>query len=607
MMMPKAYIADTSKFRAAVLKEYCQQNHIETCCMQDARRLLEEMRAARPDLVFLRDALLQEQLNLIQELRSQAPLDRALVVVICAGGESTAQTTGADFVLPPSMALSRLDAVIARLAQAPGGRRTEAPDRGTPPSRPAPPRLLIVSSFVRPNSTLCRALAGRGIEVLLAATGGKGLKEAAAQSPQVILLDAKLVDMPGAELCRRVRELGAHKAPALFVLLAKPDGAVEEACRQASAQVLRPPFDSAQHCETLCQATGVAPVAAQAATATDSARRPQRKLRVAIYWAASCGGCEMSFVNLHERLLDVDAHFELLFCPCLVDTKKKDLEALPDGSLDVTLFNGAIRSAENEEMAHLLRRKSKVLIAYGACAQLGGVPALANLRGQAEQFRAIYLDSPSVDNKQGICPQAETRVAEGVLQLPPLCPQVRALAEVVEADYFMPGCPPESQQLWNVLDLLIRGAALPPKGSVVGAGRSSVCDSCLHERRADRKLTQLRRIWEFVPDAKTCLLEQGLLCMGIATRDGCGALCPKVNMPCTGCYGPPEGVLSQGAKMVAAVGGLLDIEPLKHLPEEQIPGHVDALLDAVPDPVGTYYKFSLAGSPVKPATSARRP
>jgi F420-non-reducing hydrogenase small subunit len=596
--MPKAYIADTSKFRAAVLKEYCGNNQVETFCMQNASRVLDDMRAVRPDVIFLPSDLVKEQPALIQELRSQAPLDRAIVVVVATGGDSSPRSLaqGVDFLLSSSADLPQLNAVFRKL-------------------RPNTPRALIVSPFVRQSSQFCRTLTARGFEVRLAATGGKGLKEAVAQAPQIILVDAKLVDMAGAEFCRRARELEQLTAATLFVLLAKPDSAVEEACRNASAKgVLLAPFDSPQHIEKLCAAASLpssAPPGVSASPAPSPAQPAggprSRKCRLAIYWAASCGGCEMSFVNLHEKLLDVDPHVELVFCPCLMDTKKKDVEALPDGSLDVTLFNGAIRSAENEEMAHLLRRKSRILIAYGACAQLGGIPALANLRGQAEQFQAIFLDSPSVDNRQRLCPQAETQVAEGVLQLPPLCGQVRALAQVVETDYFIPGCPPESQQLWNVLDLLIRGAALPPKGSVLGAGRSSVCDSCSHERREDRKLTRLRRVWEFVPDAKTCLLEQGLLCMGIATRDGCGALCPKVNMPCIGCYGPPEGVLSQGARMVAAVGGLLDIEPLKHLPEEQIPGRVDAVLDTMLDPAGTFLTFSLAGSPVKPATSARRP
>jgi F420-non-reducing hydrogenase small subunit len=84
--------------------------------------------------------------------------------------------------------------------------------------------------------------------------------------------------------------------------------------------------------------------------------------------------------------------------------------------------------------------------------------------------------------------------------------------------------------------------------------------------------------------------------MGIATRDGCGALCPKVNMPCTGCYGSPEGVLDQGAKMVAALGSIIDIEDLKGLSEDEILRRIGETIDRMPDLAGTFYKYSLAGS-----------
>src|SRR6266567_444183 len=101
------------------------------------------------------------------------------------------------------------------------------------------------------------------------------------------------------------------------------------------------------------------------------------KPKLALYWAASCGGCEIAVVNLHEKILDLDAAFDFMFCPCLLDTKKKEIEALPDGSIAITLFNGAIRTAENEEIAQLLRRKSRLLIAFGSCASEGCIPGLA--------------------------------------------------------------------------------------------------------------------------------------------------------------------------------------------------------------------------------------
>lgn len=320
-----------------------------------------------------------------------------------------------------------------------------------------------------------------------------------------------------------------------------------------------------------------------------------QKPKLAIFWASSCGGCEVAIVNLQEKILAVDAHFELAFCPCLIDTKTRDVEAMADRSIAITLFNGAIRTDENEEMARLLRRKSKLLIAFGACSSAGGIPALSNLHDKGGHFRTIYLDNASIDNPKGTVPAGKSRVPEGVLELPEFHEAVKHLSQVVDVDYFIPGCPPESHQIWNVLEYVISGQPLPPKGGVLGSGRSSVCDECARVKK-EKKIAGFYRTYEIVPDPHQCLLEQGLVCMGVATRDGCGALCPLVNMPCTGCYGPPEGVRDQGAKMIAALGSVLDIGEYQGLSDRQIQDRIDAVLETVPDLAGTFYKYSLSGS-----------
>jgi len=319
------------------------------------------------------------------------------------------------------------------------------------------------------------------------------------------------------------------------------------------------------------------------------------KPKLAMYWASSCGGCEVALVNLNEKLLAVDAHFDFVFCPCLLDTKISDIEALPDRGLAITLFNGAIRTSENEEMAHLLRRKSELMIAFGACSSQGGIPALSNLSNKADHFRTNYLDSPSLDNPAGCVPQTHTAVAEGDLELPEFYDQVRRLNQIVPVDYWIPGCPPEPRQIWNVVEAVVQGAELPAKGSVLGGGRSTVCEECAR-RKETKSIERFHRTYEIVPDSERCLLEQGIVCMGLATRDGCGALCPRVNMPCSGCYGPPEDVSHQGAKMVSALGSVLDIGDRKQLTEEQINEKADGAIDSAKDFAGTFYKYSLAGS-----------
>ena len=122
------------------------------------------------------------------------------------------------------------------------------------------------------------------------------------------------------------------------------------------------------------------------------------KPRLAIYWASACGGCEVSLLNIGEKILTLDDGFEIVFCPCLADFKLEDLKSYPDGHIDLCLFNGAIHSTENREMAHLLRRKSRILVAFGSCAHEGCVPGLANLTSPAAILEAVYRDARLPDD-----------------------------------------------------------------------------------------------------------------------------------------------------------------------------------------------------------------
>jgi len=323
------------------------------------------------------------------------------------------------------------------------------------------------------------------------------------------------------------------------------------------------------------------------------------KPKLALYWAAACGGCEIAVVNLQERFLELAAHFELVFCPCLIDAKKKDVEALPERGIALTLFNGAIRTDENAEMARLLRAKSELLVAFGSCATEGCVPGLANLGSRGEILRSAYRDGITTVNPDGVLPGRETAVPEGCLRLPGLLERLLTLRDVAAVDYFIPGCPPEPARVWEVLETVIQGKPLPPPGSTIGAGGQAVCQECPRQKDPDKKIERFLRLWQVAPDSVRCLLDQGVVCMGIATRNGCGALCPRVNMPCTGCYGTPEGVLDQGARMVAALGSIVDVEQIRGVPEDQLPGRADELFAGIADPAGTFYKYSLAASLLK--------
>jgi len=314
------------------------------------------------------------------------------------------------------------------------------------------------------------------------------------------------------------------------------------------------------------------------------------KLKIAVYWAAACGGCCVSVLDVHEKLFDVTAAADFVFWPIALDIKYKDVEEMPDNHIDVTLFNGSVRNSENEHMAILLRRKSKILVAYGSCSHLGGIPGLANFSTKEDLFRRIYIESESTVNPQGIKPKPEYNVEEGLLEIPSFYNDVRSLAQTVEVDYFIPGCPPQTERLLEVINAIVTGAELPPKGSVIGAGTRAQCDECTRKKTENKRIKKFYRPWEIVDDGISCFMEQGILCMGPATREGCGGRCIKGNAPCRGCYGPTPGVIDPGAKMMSAIASIID---------EKEPEEISRVIEDIVDPAGFFYRFSLPVSLIR--------
>jgi len=281
-----------------------------------------------------------------------------------------------------------------------------------------------------------------------------------------------------------------------------------------------------------------------------------------------------------------------------MDAKYKDVEAMEDGSILLTLFNGGIRNDENEHIARLLRKKSKILVAFGSCACEGCIPGLANLSPVGEIVHTAF-NTLTTDNPNEIYPRTAYDVPEGELHIPKLEPILRPLDQVVDVDYYMPGCPPESHQIAAVIDLVIqviRGEAeLPPRGAVIGAGNSTVCDECPRARNI-KFIKEFKRIQDVAPvDPTLCLLEQGIPCNGPATRSGCSARCPRAGAQCIGCYGPAEGVLDYGARLITAFASVIDANE---------PDEIERILDGIPDPTGQVYRFNLAGSLLKASQSA---
>ena len=311
------------------------------------------------------------------------------------------------------------------------------------------------------------------------------------------------------------------------------------------------------------------------------------KPKVALYWAASCGGCDVAVLDTNEKILDIANIVDIVLWPVALDFKYHHVEAMEDKSIDLCLFNGAIRNSEQEKIAQLLRAKSKVMVAFGACACFGGIPALGNFTDRAGIFERVYNEAPSNDNSEGTFPQTSTKVPEGELELPELFDTVLTLPQVVDVEYFVPGCPPPVDIILKVVDLFATGQ-LPPAGSVIASDKT-LCDEC-DRIKEEKNIAKIYRPHEIIPDPNRCLLEQGIICCGPATRGGCGLRCIKANMPCRGCFGPPPGIVDQGAALVSAIASIYQGNT-----EEEIARMVEEVID----PAGTFYRFGLADSMLK--------
>ncbi len=265
-------------------------------------------------------------------------------------------------------------------------------------------------------------------------------------------------------------------------------------------------------------------------------------VKVASEWLNSCSGCEISILDMGERLLEVLKVVQFVHLPALMDHKY--FGQLGDGShidipeADVGLISGGLRNQEHVEVAEAMRAKCQIIIALGTCATHGGIPALANSY-TPEQIKARYYGTETTD-------RPETFPSDG---LPEMLDRCMALDEKIKVDVYMPGCPPHPDHIFNALAALVQGQplALPEK---------SVCDTCPTRREGKGRLNQLRRFLQAPQygspdeplDQMRCLLEQGYVCMGPVTRAGCGGdgivpRCISARVPCRGCYGPvrPDG------------------------------------------------------------------
>lgn len=334
------------------------------------------------------------------------------------------------------------------------------------------------------------------------------------------------------------------------------------------------------------------------------------KIKLAIYWAAACGGCDVSLLDTHERILTIGDMADIVMWPIASDGKEKDIEAMNDGDITVSIISGAVRNSENEHMVKLLRKKSKIVVCYGTCACFGGSPALANLvpGGAEEILDYVYAKTTSSASFQAeyhadkpVIPQTSYQAPEGELTIPTLYNTVKTLDQVIDVDYYVPGCPPLpetiSQMLKAVMDFAYNDVPLPPKGTMIGVTTKTLCEEC-PRKKENARITKICEPHEVDVKDGVCLMDQGILCLGPATVGGCGARCTKAGQPCRGCYGPTDSVQEQGASMFTAVASLFPV-----LDEDPTCGEdeIIKIMSEIKDPLGYFYAFTLGKSLIKKA------
>jgi NAD-reducing hydrogenase small subunit len=165
------------------------------------------------------------------------------------------------------------------------------------------------------------------------------------------------------------------------------------------------------------------------------------KPKISTDWLAGCAGCEMSLLDIDERIVQVAELLDIRSTP-ITDLKEPD-----KAGVDVGVLTGAVNNTTNEEVAHRMRGRCKIMVALGDCAVFGGVVAMRNFFKLEDSLRRAYVETESTDAEGKIPRSPELGVPT----------KVRALEEVVDVDVFVPGCPPDPDVIFYVLSELAQG------------------------------------------------------------------------------------------------------------------------------------------------------
>ena len=212
----------------------------------------------------------------------------------------------------------------------------------------------------------------------------------------------------------------------------------------------------------------------------------KQKPKLAVWKFASCDGCQLSLLDCEDELLSLLGEIEIAN---FVEASR----AVLTGPYDLSLVEGSITTAHDEERIHRVRRISKHLVTIGACATSGGIQALRNFKDIREFISAVYASPGYIETLNKSTP----------------------ISDHVFVDFELRGCPINKYQLLEVISAFLHGRK-PNTPS------HSVCIEC-----------KLR-------GTACVMVANGTPCLGPVTHAGCGAICPSYSRGCYGCYGPKE-------------------------------------------------------------------
>jgi F420-non-reducing hydrogenase small subunit len=243
------------------------------------------------------------------------------------------------------------------------------------------------------------------------------------------------------------------------------------------------------------------------------------KKKVSTEWLSVCGGCHVSIVDLHEKIMQLFDAIELYRCPVLTDIKDYP-------KVDIGIISGAIRTEHDIIAANKMRNSCQHILAFGTCAVFGGISGAGCVHSNDEIFDVVYRNNKTTNTN--FIPS----------EIPKLIKNVVPLDQIIEVDSYLPGCPPHPVFIFSTLNALIKNTPQREKFR-------NICAKCKRSMFKNKEVNKIKSKLDGIPDPNTCFLSQGYLCFGAVTLDRCMSPCTNKGVACTGCCGPSINVLQE--------------------------------------------------------------